>query len=183
MSIKEQIMGEAQKIAQLEGIDGLSFRVLAEKVGVKSSSVHYHFPKKEDLLFELSSLYLDSFKKELTIISNSDKNLKQRLYSLVYLFISTREAKSFCLCGMLAVFSQRLDDKSKYTTRIFFKELELWVESQVEQNQPLKSLKINAKDFGKILVSLLEGALMIDRLQETSERLVASKRWIDQSMD
>ena len=176
-------MSEAQKIAQLQGIDGLSFRVLAEKVGVKSSSVHYHFPKKEDLLFELSSVYLKNFKQELNTIASSENNIKQRLHALVDLFIATREAKSFCLCGMLAVFSQRLDEKSKDTTRTFFKELESWVESQVELNKPIKSLQMNAKDFSKILVSLLEGALMIDRLQENSERLLASKQWVDQFTD
>jgi TetR/AcrR family transcriptional regulator, transcriptional repressor for nem operon len=34
---------------QAGGLGGFSFREIAADVGIKSSSVHYHFPTKEDL--------------------------------------------------------------------------------------------------------------------------------------
>jgi TetR/AcrR family transcriptional repressor of nem operon len=47
--IKAAIMDAAERRIQLGGFGGFSFREIAADVGVKSSSVHYHFPTKEDL--------------------------------------------------------------------------------------------------------------------------------------
>lgn len=43
------IMDAAEKRMRLGGFNGFSFREVAADVGVKSSSVHYHFPTKENL--------------------------------------------------------------------------------------------------------------------------------------
>ena len=49
--IKTAIMDAAERRMQLGGFGGFSFREIAADVGIKSSSVHYHFPTKEDLAF------------------------------------------------------------------------------------------------------------------------------------
>ena len=46
---KTAIMDAAQLRMQLGGFGGFSFREIAADVGIKSSSVHYHFPTKDDL--------------------------------------------------------------------------------------------------------------------------------------
>lgn len=43
------IMDAAERRMRRGGFNGFSFRELAEDVGIKSSSVHYHFPTKENL--------------------------------------------------------------------------------------------------------------------------------------
>ena len=43
------IMDAAERRMRRGGFNGFSFREIATDVGVKSSSVHYHFPTKEDL--------------------------------------------------------------------------------------------------------------------------------------
>lgn len=43
------IMDAAEKRIRIGGFNGFSFRDIAADVGIKSSSVHYHFPTKEDL--------------------------------------------------------------------------------------------------------------------------------------
>ncbi|MFY1975969.1 TetR/AcrR family transcriptional regulator, partial [Achromobacter dolens] len=37
--------------------NGFSYRDLAEHVGVKTSSIHYYFPGKDDLLYEAVEAY------------------------------------------------------------------------------------------------------------------------------
>src|ERR1700687_5692029 len=46
---KTAIMDAAERRMQQGGFGGFSFRGIAADVGIKSSSVHYHFPTKEDL--------------------------------------------------------------------------------------------------------------------------------------
>src|SRR3984893_12936943 len=43
------IMDAAERRMRKGGFAGFSFREIAADVGIKSSSVHYHFPTKEDL--------------------------------------------------------------------------------------------------------------------------------------
>ena len=47
--VKTAIMDAAERRMQRGGFGGFSFREIAADVGIKSSSVHYHFPTKEDL--------------------------------------------------------------------------------------------------------------------------------------
>jgi TetR/AcrR family transcriptional regulator, transcriptional repressor for nem operon len=47
--ISNAIMDAAEKRIRSGGFNGFSFREIAADVGIKSSSVHYHFPTKEDL--------------------------------------------------------------------------------------------------------------------------------------
>jgi TetR/AcrR family transcriptional repressor of nem operon len=47
--MKTAIMDAAERRIQAGGFGGFSFREIAADVGIKSSSVHYHFPTKEDL--------------------------------------------------------------------------------------------------------------------------------------
>jgi TetR/AcrR family transcriptional repressor of nem operon len=54
---RETIMTLARATAQAHGYNGLSFRELAKAVGVKSASVHYHFPTKGDLGAALARRY------------------------------------------------------------------------------------------------------------------------------
>jgi TetR/AcrR family transcriptional regulator, transcriptional repressor for nem operon len=46
---RTQILDTAEKRIRIAGFNGFSFRDIAADVGVKSSSVHYHFPTKETL--------------------------------------------------------------------------------------------------------------------------------------
>lgn len=53
------IMDAAERRMRSGGFNGFSFREIADDVGVKSSSVHYHFPTKEKLAAAVVRRYTD----------------------------------------------------------------------------------------------------------------------------
>ncbi len=53
------IMDAAERRMRIGGFNGFSFREIAADVGVKSSSVHYHFPTKEKLAAAVIHRYTD----------------------------------------------------------------------------------------------------------------------------
>ncbi len=53
------IMDAAERRMRIGGFNGFSFREIAVDVGVKSSSVHYHFPTKENLAAAVIRRYTD----------------------------------------------------------------------------------------------------------------------------
>ncbi len=58
---REKLENAALESAQRRGMNGLSFRTLADEVGIKSSSVHYYFPEKSDLTRNLIERYTQNF--------------------------------------------------------------------------------------------------------------------------
>ena len=59
------IMDSAERRMRLGGFGGFSFRDIAADVGVKSSSVHYHFPTKEALTAAVIHRYTDKVSEQL----------------------------------------------------------------------------------------------------------------------
>ncbi len=51
-SVREQLIEHALVLIRRRGFNGFSYRDLAELVGVKTSSIHYYFPSKDDLVLE-----------------------------------------------------------------------------------------------------------------------------------
>ncbi len=58
---KQRIMDIARPTVQALGYSGLSFRELAKAVGIKSASIHHHFPTKGDLGAALAQRYTADF--------------------------------------------------------------------------------------------------------------------------
>jgi TetR/AcrR family transcriptional regulator, transcriptional repressor for nem operon len=57
--VAKAIMDAAERRMRIGGFNGFSFREIAVEVGVKSSSVHYHFPTKEKLAAAVIHRYTD----------------------------------------------------------------------------------------------------------------------------
>ena len=47
---RECIIQTAHRLLLQRGINGFSYRDIAEPLGVKNAAIHYHFPSKMDLI-------------------------------------------------------------------------------------------------------------------------------------
>jgi TetR/AcrR family transcriptional regulator, transcriptional repressor for nem operon len=61
------IVDAAERRIRLGGFNGFSFREIAADVGVKSSSVHYHFPTKEALAAAVVRRYTDRLAEKIDV--------------------------------------------------------------------------------------------------------------------
>lgn len=100
---REAIMQAARPMVQARGYNALSFRDLAAAVGVKSASVHYHFPTKGDLAAALARRYTDDLVIHLDHLSATQPDTVARIldYAGVFRATLTRQNR-MCLCGMLS---------------------------------------------------------------------------------
>jgi TetR/AcrR family transcriptional regulator, transcriptional repressor for nem operon len=57
--VANAVMDAAERRMRSGGFNGFSFREIADDVGVKSSSVHYHFPTKKKLAAAVVRRYTD----------------------------------------------------------------------------------------------------------------------------
>jgi len=170
-STKERMIAIATETAQKAGVRAITLRELGDAVGIKSSSVMYHFRSKDGLLQEIANSYLDLFFLRLKAIERTFPDPGQRLQALVDLFEEALIANKMCLCGMLAAESAELDHETQATTRRFFRRLEAWVADQLKEagTDPV---------LAPLIVSGLEGAMLLDRLDGKNARLQVVRNWL-----
>lgn len=73
--INKAIMDAAERRMRLGGFGGFSFREIAVDVGIKSSSVHYHFPTKENLAAAVIRRYTDNVEAVISERLESDPDV------------------------------------------------------------------------------------------------------------
>ena len=172
---KEEIVNAARRAVQRDGLRSVSFRTLADEVAVKSSSVHYHFPTKHDLAASLVEDYTDTFEARLTVIEQTETSLSAKLEALVDIFADVLKGNDLCLCGMMAAEVTALDKTTRKALQRFFEITEGWLEKTLPDKPRRGLLALPKDEIARIFLSALEGAILIDRVEEGHARLDAMR--------
>jgi len=175
---RNKLKDAALNNVQRNGLKGLSFRTLADEVGIKSSSVHYYFPEKADLATALIEQYSTRFFESLTDIANQRWGLRKKITAFIGIFEQVAKNEQLCLCGMMAAEVEHLNDKNKQMLGKFFKQTERWLKEQFEAHQDELHTTLAPAQLAKAMLSGLEGALLLDRVTGKSRQLKAQKELI-----
>src|SRR5580692_7952663 len=101
LSTRERVLDIAQRLIQSRGYNSFSFNDLATELGIRTASIHYHFPTKADLGVALLRRYRQRFRQELAWIASNGGDSVSRLAQFAALFERTFKTDSqLCLCGM-----------------------------------------------------------------------------------
>ena len=175
---RDALVRNATETIRRGGSASLNFRDLGHSVGVKSSSVHYYFPTKSDLLTEIAGEYKTGFIAALDEGVRQSTSFRQDLIVLVDLFIGAQGANLSCLCGMLATEAELLDPGVRSAVNEFFVSLQDWIVRRAKVRKRPRPGDLTPARFAELLVSLLEGSLLLSRLDAHKTSLVAAKEWI-----
>jgi TetR/AcrR family transcriptional repressor of nem operon len=169
---REQILDYAQKLIRLRGCNGFSYRDLAEHVGVKTSSIHYYFPSKDDLLYEAVRAYST---RTLAALREIDASLPadERLERYVDFPAEMSNGEEICLCGMLAADLASVPERVAHEIQGFVQANEAWLGQVLADGQAQGSLRVNGdpRIAGRALFATLQGSGVLCRLFKTNSRL------------
>ncbi len=160
MSETEQfILNTTEDMIRQGGYNGFSFRNIADAIGIKSSSVHYHFETKEKLGAATTKRYTQNF---MTALGKPEQIKADGVNPVTYYITAFRNAiisnKGMCLCGILGTETSMLPDSIVAELKNFFDKNVEWLESAYYQiGYSENALKSNALKT----LSLLEGAMII----------------------
>lgn len=157
---RERILDAAERRARKVGYNGFSFRDLAADVGVKSSSVHYHFPTKADLAEALASRYADRAMERLGDPAAVAPN--DAIDRVVALFRdSLLRDDQMCLCGMFGAERDALPQAARAAVAGYFERVLAYLEVALGGRSGAPS--------AVSVLARLEGALILARtLQDPS---------------
>ena len=76
---KRQILELTEEYVEREGFDSFSYHQLSHRLGISTASLHYHFPKKEDLGVALCAFLRGRLSALFTDISNGGGSAWEKL--------------------------------------------------------------------------------------------------------
>ncbi|MEP3655400.1 MAG: TetR/AcrR family transcriptional regulator [Litorimonas sp.] len=157
MSSATKILDIAETRMRRAGYNAVSYRDIAAEMGIKSASLHYHFPKKEDLGVALVKRYAANFSRNLFNSTIMTDTHEEELAVFVNLYRTALEDHQLvCLCAVLGAEAPGLPEPVTNEVRAFFEENILWL-----TNVFTGLGKANPEKSAKIALSLLEGAMIV----------------------
>ncbi|WP_212663946.1 TetR/AcrR family transcriptional regulator [Acaryochloris marina] len=157
---RTKILDVAERLTQTKGFNGFSYLDLADEIGIKNSSIHYHFKAKADLALALVERLHEGHS---AVFEDLNKNLdtpQQRLQAVVDYFQTYIQDEKFCMCGMMAAELQSVSPAVRSRLIAYFKDLQIWLTEQfAAMGEP------DAQNKALRFVSTAEGSLLLARLE------------------
>ncbi len=140
------------------GYNAVSFRDLASDMGIKSSSVHYHYPRKEDLGVALVERYSQRFFEALNARSDPSDTSSQRLQTFRAVYRSAlNDDGAICLCGLLGAEIDCLPDIVAQCIQTFFLANLDWIKNALPDHLTDAQKDANAA----VILAGHQGAMML----------------------
>jgi TetR/AcrR family transcriptional repressor of nem operon len=160
---KQAIMDAARLMVQSRGYNALSFRDIATAVGVKSASVHYHFPTKGDLGAALAQRYTEDAVAYFDALLAEDLDVKAciRKYTDVFRGALVNDNR-MCLCGIMAAERDDLPDEVRAEVDRFTDANIRWLVALLSRQTP-KATPRAVKDRALAIFAAIGGAQLVAR--------------------
>ncbi|SDP16553.1 transcriptional regulator, TetR family [Ralstonia sp. 25mfcol4.1] len=173
--VREQLLEHTLVLIRSRGFNGFSYRDLAELVGVKTSSIHYYFPSKDDLVLEAVKEYSRRISERLAGIDSSLPVLEQARQYLDPLR-QTCGSGQICLAGMLSTEILSLPESVHHVLKEFYHINEGWLTKLLERGQRERETPypVPPAMLAQVIYGSLQSGLIAARLFGTHERLDAA---------
>lgn len=169
---KEALLAVAQNAARKYGYDGFSYADLAQEIGIRKASIHYHFATKAALGAAIVTQYDAKMTAALDRISATHATAGERLSALIDHYCAALDGgNSLCLCVSLSVSRDHLPEAVLTLIEAFRQKVALWIEAAFELGQEDKSISniAGSKDEAWATLALLEGAQLAARATQRLE--------------
>lgn len=200
--IAHQILDVAQELVQTRGYNAFSYRDLAAHVGIRTASIHYHFPTKGDLGRALLDRYRHTVLDMLAAIDTETVQMmgsagaaapeRLRRYAAFLEHVlggnaapDGRPERRICLGGMLASDYATLPPEVQAEVRRFVEENERWLARVLTDGRTAGTLAFaGASEAAAAAVfAALEGAMFTARSAGDPARYARASAWLLSTLD
>ena len=171
----EQILDLAETLIQTRGYSAFSYQDIADSLGIRKASIHYHFPSKADLGVAVVDRYIVRFGEALSSIADDQSQSSMSMldfYAQPYLqFASTPDR--VCLSGALAGEMMALPPKVRERVDHFFRTHQAWLTKILERGVARGEFELPAPapKVARFVFGALQGALLVKRTTDDPSQL------------
>ena len=171
---RTEIMQLAERELAAKGVHGFSFRDLATACHIKSSSVHYHFPRKNDLIIAVLDQFVGRLRSQFENWDGAEPNARLRLKRYLERIRGLAKdcsSRTFCPVMMAATELGAVDPEVTKVTRMFFDTAVEWLTRQLMEirghERPSKEDSFDAE----LIYHMLEGGMVSVRMTGEPNRI------------
>jgi TetR/AcrR family transcriptional regulator, transcriptional repressor for nem operon len=163
----DEILDIAESLIQTRGYSAFSYQDVADQLGIRKASIHYHFASKTDLGIAVIDRYAERFSASLAAIAADQSQSSMRMldhYMKAYEeFASTPDR--VCLCGALAGEMMALPADLRSRVDRFFREHQAWLVGILQRGVAMGEFRIAAAPahVARMIFGALQGALLVKR--------------------
>lgn len=164
--VRTRLLNTAQRLVQTRGHNGFSFRDLSRHVGIRTASIHYHFPTKTDLAVTLVHRYREALAEAMADIAVRKATLSERLDATVRLYTDTLDNGSrICVCAALAGEYLSLPREVQGELRRLITDSERWIERFLMEGRVRGEIPKDSdpQALARLWYAALQGALLVSR--------------------
>ena len=181
MKTSEQIISTATVLLQKHGFNAFSYNDISELIGIKTASIHYHYPSKHDLGRSVMINYRNTHINAMSKIDSELNSPLKKLQAFAELFTCTLgDDYRMCPCGMLITDISNLPDSIKIEIQGFFTDNESWLASVLTDGlkKGVFRFDVSPTECARTLFASFEGAMLSARAFEDKNRLNKSLKQI-----
>lgn len=170
-----EILDAAEIRMRRGGFDSVSYRDLAADVGIKGSSVHYHFPQKSNLGKVVVDRYAERILTALGTPNDPQENVQNRIHRLCLVYQDALiEEGAPCLCCALG--SETLDLPSPVAEAVkhFLTELINW--TTIALGQEVQSNRSSA--MARHIIGVLQGTTILALVMKQSDLFLETETFL-----
>ncbi len=133
MNTREQILTIADDMIRLRGYNAFSFHDIAHQVGIKTSSVHYHFPTKTDLGLAVIRDHSEKMAAMKEGLSGRDALKQLKVFFSIY--THAHQENKVCLVASLTTDLNTVDEALREALKGFATEVLGWLTGILEKGK------------------------------------------------
>lgn len=169
MNTAQQILDLAEMAIATKGYSAFSFRELAADLGIKSASVHYHYPTKVHLGLAVAERYRQRLADALQCIAEEKDEPRAALEGLIAIYRhEARSSQRMSVCMMLAAEIKQLPTDIQREITAFYQLNIEWLQKLVQRQCPQLN-GVQVQTLARQIFALLQGALMGAKTQNSPD--------------
>jgi len=171
----ENILDTSIELFFQKGIEATSISDITAKTGISKGSLYFHFPDKQTLVSEALSRYENSFFEfiNVSLQGNSPGEKMENFFESVKKMHKTKNYSGGCIFGNTALeMADKNDSLSQMVKHVFDRWTSI-LSNIIRDAQKTGEIRrdIDSLVLANLIVSSLEGGIMLSRLEKNGEPL------------
>lgn len=163
----EQILDLAETFIQTRSYSAFSYQDIADELGIKKASIHYHFASKAELGVAVIERYTQRIESALDEMGKDQSKSSVEMldfYARPYLAFA-KTPNRICLSGALAGEMMALPPEIREKVNEFFKSHQAWLAAILDRGVARKEFKLKTSTtrMARLIFNALQGSLLVKR--------------------
>lgn len=166
---RKRILSVGYQLIKQRGYNAFSYADIADKLGIRKASIHYHFPAKSDLARSVVEQYRTGSRMVQARVRQDYRNSIEQLARYMELVgIEMDGQPRMCICGLLAAELPTLPEEVRAEVQGFYIDQETWLQEVLEEGIVRGELHVQGSVFhtAKLLLATVEGAMLTSRIYD-----------------